>query len=241
MQAQNGILLVPCHCICIRLPHRCDAYTCYLFKACCLIVGVPTLKHISLEHLRCKTFNLQVPLIRRHKRARELQSISWSGLTGDPQAIKNAMMHEHLAAVELHQCCCPQYSFCRRPKATECLPAQLQAHYSCTCVCAVARSTKVALLCVSIQSCESLCSRAKTLHTFLQATQAPPSPSLSGPPSTPMDTQMSGPMSETRPAGATPAADAAAQAAAFAALAGGPVRRRGANRCVSQLHPPLPT
>ena len=42
-----------------------------------------------------------------------------------------------------------------------------------------------------------------------------------------MDTQVPAPVSETRPAGA---ADAAAQAAAFAALAGGPIRRRGANR-----------
>ena len=45
-----------------------------------------------------------------------------------------------------------------------------------------------------------------------------------------MDTQNPAPMSETKTGGAAPAVDAAAQAAAFAALAGGPIRRRGANR-----------
>lgn len=47
-----------------------------------------------------------------------------------------------------------------------------------------------------------------------------------------MDAQdaAAGPMSGAQAHVTKPAVDAAAQAAAFAALAGGPVRRRGANR-----------
>ncbi|KAL3158286.1 DNA mismatch repair protein [Trebouxia sp. C0009 RCD-2024] len=73
-------------------------------------------------------------------------------------------------------------------------------------------------------------SRAKTLHTFLQPSQAPQSPSLSGQPSPSMDTQHPTPGFDTGAAGDPSPISAAAQAAAFAALAGGPIRRRGANR-----------
>ncbi|KAL0034722.1 hypothetical protein WJX77_003881 [Trebouxia sp. C0004] len=64
-------------------------------------------------------------------------------------------------------------------------------------------------------------SRTKTLHTFLQPSQANPSQCSPSPDLTAL---------QTRADPNSPAVNEAAQAAAFAALAGGPVRRRGANR-----------
>lgn len=70
-------------------------------------------------------------------------------------------------------------------------------------------------------NCFANCSRTKTLHTFLQPSQASPTHNLAG-----------ADLTAPQPTGhlISSAPDAAAQAAAFAALAGGPVRRRGANR-----------
>lgn len=96
MQAQHGILLASCHWNMHQtsLEMCAAAYIYSLFKVSCFVVGVPTLKHISLEHLHCKAFHLQAPLILQHKKAKELQSTSWSGLTGDPQATSNAMLNK---------------------------------------------------------------------------------------------------------------------------------------------------
>ncbi len=70
--------------------------------------------------------------------------------------------------------------------------------------------------------CNVCCSRTKTLHTFLQPSQANPSQVSPSPDLTALQT------------GADQNSPAVndAQAAAFAGLAGGPVRRRGANRHV---------
>ncbi len=73
--------------------------------------------------------------------------------------------------------------------------------------------------------CNVCCSRTKTLHTFLQPSQANPSQGSPSPDLTAL---------QTRADPNSPAVNDAAQAAAFAGLAGGPVRRRGANR-----HAPL--
>lgn len=64
-------------------------------------------------------------------------------------------------------------------------------------------------------------SRTKTLHTFLQPSQPNPSHCSPSPDLTAL---------QTRADPDSPAVNDAAQAAAFAGLAGGPVRRRGANR-----------
>lgn len=81
-------------CILIVLCYQNVHKTFSLVVVCCFAVDAPTPKHIFLEHLRCKTFHLQVPLIPQHKKAQAWQNTSWSGLTGDSQAMKHARLHQ---------------------------------------------------------------------------------------------------------------------------------------------------
>lgn len=87
VQQTFSLVLMECYAAAGTYPMQCSTALCLTWISCCFAVDAPTPKHTFLEHLHCKTFHLQLPLIPQHKKAQALQNTSWLGLTGDPRAM----------------------------------------------------------------------------------------------------------------------------------------------------------